>query len=111
MGPGGRLSEQSGSVPFRVHGRCKALAGERALQEAIEQSRMAHLLSELPHEKYNKDQHRDLIECELCLIDYEAGDELLRLPCMHLFHNDCVSPWIRKAHTCPVCQMDVYQAV
>lgn len=87
-----------------------ALVGDRGLQEALEQSRKAHLVSELPVEKYNPQCHSCLTECELCLMEYEEGDELLRLPCLHLFHSACVRPWLLKKYTCPVCQIDVCEA-
>merc|ERR1719440_2481330 len=79
------------------------MVGEKALQQAIIQSQRAHLASNLPREKYNPTQHRDIIECELCLEEYNEGDELMRLPCMHAFHANCVSPWLQKAGNCPVC--------
>jgi len=85
--------------------------GEKALQEAIIQSQRAHLANNLPREKYNSQQHRDIVECELCLEEYKAGDELMRLPCMHAFHASCVSPWLQKAGSCPVCQIDACQAL
>jgi hypothetical protein len=85
--------------------------GEKALQEAIVQSQRAHLANNLPREKYNAQQHRDIVECELCLEEYTAGDELMRLPCMHAFHAGCVSPWLQKAGSCPVCQIDACQAI
>mmetsp|Transcript_34507 Transcript_34507/g.78775 ORF Transcript_34507/g.78775 Transcript_34507/m.78775 type:complete len:310 (-) Transcript_34507:198-1127(-) len=85
--------------------------GDRSLQEVIEQSKRAHLLGELPHEKFNPEQHKDLNECELCLQEYVAGEELLRLPCMHLFHCNCVTPWLQKSYTCPVCQTDISQVM
>eukprot|EP00928_Gymnodinium_smaydae_P013978 TRINITY_DN15068_c0_g1_i1.p1 TRINITY_DN15068_c0_g1~~TRINITY_DN15068_c0_g1_i1.p1 ORF type:complete len:436 (-),score=63.79 TRINITY_DN15068_c0_g1_i1:49-1356(-) len=88
-----------------------ALTGERGLQEAIEQSRKAHLLHELPREEFVPERHKDLTECELCLTDYERGDELMRLPCLHLFHCACVQPWLQKSYTCPVCQTDVCEAM
>lgn len=88
-----------------------ALTGERGLQEAIEQSKKAHLMRELPREKYHPERHKGLVECELCLMDYDTGDELMRLPCLHLFHSQCVSPWLHKSYTCPVCQTDVCEAV
>lgn len=84
---------------------------ERALlQTAMEQSKRQHLVSSLPREKYCAQQHKDLTECELCLVDYEEGDELLRLPCMHIFHRSCVDPWLLKAATCPVCQVNACEA-
>mmetsp|Transcript_33325 Transcript_33325/g.72770 ORF Transcript_33325/g.72770 Transcript_33325/m.72770 type:complete len:535 (+) Transcript_33325:57-1661(+) len=88
-----------------------ALAGERGLQEAIEQSKRAHLMSELPREKFCRNRHKEMIECELCLMDYEEGDELMRLPCLHIFHCECLTPWLQKSYTCPVCQTDVCKAV
>lgn len=87
------------------------IIGEKALQEAIVQSQRAHLANNLPREKYNSAQHRDIVECELCLEEYNAGDELMRLPCMHAFHSGCVSPWLQKAGSCPVCQTDACQAL
>lgn len=90
-----------------------AVEAERAVREALEQSRRAHCLAGLPRERYSLENHKTLVECELCLVDYASGDELLRLPCMHFFHLGCVMPWLRKCGagaTCPVCQTDVYRA-
>lgn len=83
---------------------------DAGLQEVIEASKRAHLLAELPRERYHQERHKSLVECELCLMEYEVGDELLRLPCMHLFHAACVAPWLQKMYTCPVCQTDICQA-
>jgi len=47
----------------------------------------------------------------VCLADYEAGDEVRMLPCMHKFHVTCVDPWLQGNRTCPVCKQDVRQAV
>lgn len=85
--------------------------GEKALKETIEQARRANLVNDLPREKYCPLRHKDLTECEFCLQDYVAGDELMRLPCMHCFHSQCVAPWLRKAGTCPLCQIDACQAL
>lgn len=88
-----------------------AAEGARTMQEAMERSRRMHILGGLPTEKYSCENHKQLGECELCLVDYEFGDELLRLPCMHFFHAGCVLPWLQqKSQTCPVCQTDVCQA-
>lgn len=88
-----------------------AAESEQALREGIEKSRRAQMLSGLPREKYCSDNpDRQLVECELCLMEYSEGDELLRLPCMHFFHAGCVMPWLQKSQTCPMCQTDICAA-
>ena len=32
-------------------------------------------------------------QCSICLTPYEEGEEIKRLPCLHVFHSDCVDPW------------------
>ncbi len=42
--------------------------------------------------------------CSVCMEDFVQGAKTTRLPCMHLFHTDCVTEWIDENHTCPVCR-------
>lgn len=43
--------------------------------------------------------------CSICLVDYRETDMLRLLPdCAHVFHLNCVDPWIRKHPTCPICR-------
>ena len=47
--------------------------------------------------------------CSVCMCDYEAGDRLCVLPCMHAFHAECVGRWLESKPTCPVCMRDCRQ--
>lgn len=49
--------------------------------------------------------------CSICLGDYTESDMLRLLPhCDHLFHLDCVDPWLRMHSTCPICRESSLQA-
>mmetsp|Transcript_1043 Transcript_1043/g.2688 ORF Transcript_1043/g.2688 Transcript_1043/m.2688 type:complete len:403 (+) Transcript_1043:123-1331(+) len=43
-----------------------------------------------------------LKECSICLDNFDDEDSVVRLPCGHLFHTDCVVGWLRQTMTCPV---------
>ncbi|URD98270.1 Zinc finger, C3HC4 type (RING finger) [Musa troglodytarum] len=43
--------------------------------------------------------------CSICLSNYKDADVLRRLPdCGHLFHLDCVDPWLKAHPSCPNCR-------
>jgi hypothetical protein len=50
--------------------------------------------------------------CAICMEDFEPNadqsDTHLALPCGHLFHRDCVVPWLTQRQSkCPLCKFDV----
>jgi len=50
-----------------------------------------------------------LRECMICLCDFEEEDSVVRLPCKHIFHTDCVGKWLRERRGCPVkCRLPPY---
>ncbi|CAK8568694.1 unnamed protein product [Lathyrus sativus] len=45
--------------------------------------------------------------CCICIANYENDDELRELPCLHLFHKDCVDKWLKINALCPLCKREV----
>ncbi|XP_051152185.1 probable E3 ubiquitin-protein ligase XERICO [Andrographis paniculata] len=44
-------------------------------------------------------------ECSICLMEFEAREEINCLPCRHVFHSACIDKWLLYWHaTCPLCR-------
>eukprot|EP01039_Chlorochromonas_danica_P004204 gene4204-4618_t len=69
----------------------------------------ARLVAGLPLVKVTAD---DLLEetnkeCVVCLVEQDLGSVACKLPCGHLFHKPCVTMWLEKKCTCPVCRYEL----
>ncbi|WWC63333.1 uncharacterized protein I303_105933 [Kwoniella dejecticola CBS 10117] len=46
-------------------------------------------------------------DCPVCKDDFALGDEVVRIPCAHIFHPDCLVPWLKQNGSCPVCRFSL----
>eukprot|EP00931_Biecheleriopsis_adriatica_P024372 TRINITY_DN15205_c0_g1_i1.p1 TRINITY_DN15205_c0_g1~~TRINITY_DN15205_c0_g1_i1.p1 ORF type:complete len:260 (+),score=41.17 TRINITY_DN15205_c0_g1_i1:72-782(+) len=47
-------------------------------------------------------------ECAICLEDISPNDELVQLPCKHMFHTGCADCWLsRRKRCCPMCMSEL----
>jgi len=42
--------------------------------------------------------------CTVCQEEYKAEDKLVKLPCDHYYHKDCVVEWLSRHNACPMCR-------
>ena len=46
--------------------------------------------------------------CSICLEDFKTGDNIKKLNCTHIFHKECLEPWLNDNNrNCPMCRTDI----
>ena len=45
--------------------------------------------------------------CPICSEDFVVESEVTCLPCSHIYHEDCVVPWLDLKKTCPICRYEL----
>ncbi|RKO88264.1 hypothetical protein BDK51DRAFT_17719, partial [Blyttiomyces helicus] len=87
------------------------LQGQPPASDAASRSLPGVNLSERRREKHKL--------CGICLDDFvlpapgeshpepESDEEILRMPCHHIFHRACLIRWLKTSGTCPHCRYEV----
>ncbi|XP_056463322.1 E3 ubiquitin-protein ligase Arkadia [Gadus chalcogrammus] len=65
------------------------------------------LLGKQEEEEEGADEEDTEEKCTICLSILEEGEDVRRLPCMHLFHQLCVDQWLLTNKKCPICRVDI----
>ncbi|KAL2464158.1 RING-H2 finger protein ATL2 [Forsythia ovata] len=68
----------------------------------------AEVLNSLPLFAYSSKTHTEVLECAVCLSEFEENETCRFLPkCSHSFHIECIDMWFRSHSTCPLCRSPV----
>ena len=47
------------------------------------------------------------LDCVICIDGFVMGEIIMTLRCSHIFHADCLTPWLMYNGVCPICQRKV----
>ncbi|XP_078236720.1 E3 ubiquitin-protein ligase RNF128 isoform X2 [Pogona vitticeps] len=59
----------------------------------------------------DKETGPDADNCAVCIEVYKPNDVVRILTCNHLFHKNCIDPWLLEHRTCPMCKCDILKAL
>ena len=46
-------------------------------------------------------------ECAICLGNFKVSDEIMSIPCFHMFHSYCIKQWLAYEKICPICKFKI----
>lgn len=55
-------------------------------------------------EKVKVEDLKEIEKCVICLEEFLSGSEVSRMPCSHVYHEDCIYRWLEKSGSCPLCR-------
>ncbi|PFX30186.1 RING finger protein 11-like isoform X1 [Stylophora pistillata] len=79
-------------------------------EQQIRLAQRLGLIQHLPVGKYDGSKGKKR-ECVICMTDFAMGDPIRFLPCMHIYHKDCIEDWLVRSFTCPSCMEPVEAAL
>lgn len=47
------------------------------------------------------------LHCAVCKDVFELKTEVKEMPCKHLYHSECIIPWLSLRNSCPVCRHEL----
>jgi hypothetical protein len=73
------------------------------------------IINKLKHFKMEKEFYKKNIEedkfefpkCTICLMELSEGTDVILLPCEHIFHEKCITKWLKVHNTCPLCRYEL----
>lgn len=56
-------------------------------------------------DKVQSSEHHEVLDCSVCLTQFEPESKINHLSCGHLFHTECLEKWLDYWNiTCPLCR-------
>lgn len=112
---GGRNPLHEGLIPPRVQPRNHFVGPgfERLIEELTQNDRSGatpapeSAIDAIPTTKVKPSHLATSSKCPVCMEEFKLGTKVRELPCNHIYHSDCIVPWLRLHNSCPVCRHEL----
>lgn len=64
-------------------------------------------IDRIPFVRVSEEDVAKNIQCSVCMDELKIEEKVRKLPCAHLFHTDCIVPWLQMHATCPICRKTI----
>ncbi|KAK4774752.1 hypothetical protein SAY86_009687 [Trapa natans] len=64
-------------------------------------------IESMPITRINGDHTGIELQCAVCKELFELGVEAREMPCKHLYHSECILPWLSTHNSCPICRHEM----
>ncbi|MED6220087.1 hypothetical protein PIB30_041554 [Stylosanthes scabra] len=61
----------------------------------------------LPEVEINENNLAAEPHCAVCKEAFEIGAKAKEMPCKHIYHSECILPWLALRNSCPVCRHEL----
>jgi len=119
ISPGGRINAHDIIYTFFLFEEAERDATiDSSLDDAISQSldtpspanfkpTSKRFLATIPCIEVDAKMATNKVDCKVCHEEFEENHDAFVLPCKHLFHSECLFPWLKEHNTCPVCRYEM----
>jgi hypothetical protein len=95
-------------MDLSIHISSIGMVGEENDQDNVQAQQIVGLMEKFPIDYLSFDSATE--KCSICLEEIYIRSELVSTKCSHVFHKECMVPWIQKcidrssSYSCPLCR-------
>lgn len=61
-------------------------------------------MKQLKKSEVTAENVKNKLQCPVCFENFVLKEKVTILPCKHTFHDPCITPWLGRHNSCPVCR-------
>lgn len=65
------------------------------------------VIDAIPKVEISQQQVDAKLQCSVCWEDFLLKELVHQLPCLHVYHETCIKPWLELHGTCPICRQNL----